>query len=163
MHALWILIAVGVITALLRAFVVDATIVLEESMVPTLRPGERVWCWKVHSGRYALERGEVVVLACPTDGKLIVKRIVAVGGDQVHYKEGELTVNGRLVEERPGSQHSENEPEGSWVVPGGHVFVMGDNRVKSEDSRDWGPVRTSALRSKAAFVVWPPGHIRRIR
>jgi signal peptidase I len=138
----------------LRVWVAEPLVVGTSSMVPTLDPGERVLTWKVGAGHEAWHRGEVVSLR--HDGQIWLKRIVAVGGDLVGLRDGRLVVNRHVVTE-PWSDPEQIDSVyfGPVRVPAGSVFVMGDNRGNSEDSRDFGPVPDSEITGRVVAVVWP--------
>jgi signal peptidase I len=112
----------------------------------------------------APHRGDVVVFQYPRDPDVdYVKRCVATGGEMVEIRDKELRVDGREVEEpyvihtdesvRPaGYDYRDNY--GPYRVPAGEVFVMGDNRDDSEDSRNWGTVRRELLIGRPLFIYW---------
>lgn len=158
---LWRLVGIGVVLALLvRLFVFGMYSVASESMSPTLRTGDRVIVlkWAKLSG---VERGDVVVFdgsgsfvssdstsfadtlaeligIKALDSHLFVKRVIGIGGDKVKCcdSQGFITVNGeRLVESYLPSGISPSDFTFDVVVPSGHMFVMGDNRGHSQDSR----------------------------
>jgi len=138
----------------LRVWVAEPLVVRTSSMSPTLEPGERVVTWKAGAGHATWHRGEVVSLR--HDGQVWIKRIVAVGGDTVGLRDGRLVVDGRVVHE-PWSdpERIDSVYFGPVRVPVGSVFVMGDNRADSEDSRSFGPVPGSAITGRVVAVVWP--------
>jgi len=137
-----------------RVWVAEPLVVHSSSMAPTLEPGERVLTWKVGAGRETWHRGDVVSLR--HDGEIWVKRIVAVGGDLVGLRDGRLVVDGQVVRE-PWSDPGQIDSVyfGPVRVPAGSVFVMGDNRGNSEDSRTFGPVPDSEITGHVVAVVWP--------
>jgi signal peptidase I len=133
-----------------RLFVAEPMRVPSASMEPTLRPGDHVLISKLAEPR----RGDLVVFA--NAGDLLLKRLVAVGGDQIGLEDGHLVVNGRTVEEPYVDHHVlEGVYFAPVTVPSGAVFVLGDNRTGSIDSRAFGPVPRSALVGRVALRLWP--------
>jgi signal peptidase I len=156
-----ILIAI-VLAFFIRYFIVELYMVEGPSMRPTLVNGERLVVNKFIYRFKAPERGEVLVFRYPRDpSRDFIKRVIAVAGDTVEIKDGRVFLNGQLL----------NEPyileriKGSYpiaTVPEGHIYVMGDNRNNSEDSRfkDVGFVPLELIKGKAVTVFWPLDHIK---
>ncbi len=117
--------------------------IAEHSMEPALHPGDYVLAWE---GRRPPRRGDVVLFRHPeAPGMELVKRVVGLSGETVTIDAGRITLNGDAAADRWG--HGPTSPDGSWLVPAGHVFVLGDNRaLSSSDSRLIGPVRVADLR-----------------
>ena len=149
-----------------RSAVADWYHIPSGSMEPTLQIGDRVF---VDNRAYNLRlpftnihlyeraqprRGDIITCKSPVDGERLIKRVVALGGDRLEARAGRLFVNGAAV---PG--HAGRIEFGPIVVPAGHVFVMGDHRDNSFDSRYWGAlpldhVYGRALRVVASFDGW---------
>jgi len=142
----------------LRGRLIDSVVVKGKSMYPTFPPGTRLLVSRTHGSGGDLKRGDVVILYDPVDGGLDVKRVVALGGDTVAFSGEDLWVNGELTG-RPGRSGGDAAPR--WrsevTVPCDAVFVMGDNRANSMDSRDYGPVALKEIRGRAILAFWPPG------
>ncbi len=134
---------------------VEIVSVRSDSMAPTLRDGDRVLI--VHGA--AAPRGEIVVLDDPVGAGFIVKRVAAVGGDLVAIEDGVLVVDGRPVAEPWADlRHVDGMYLGPLAVPAGHLYVLGDDRGSSIDSRDFGPVPAAAVIGRAVTRIWPrPG------
>ncbi len=144
-----------VLSLIIRSFVAERFIVEGHSMQPTLHDKEMVLVLKVAYKVSPVRRGDVVVFKYPFDtSKDYIKRVVALGGDTVQMRLGRVYVNGQLQEESfvrsPGFFDME-----SRQIPEGAVFVMGDNRTDSEDSRSFGPVSTELIKGKVVVRIWP--------
>jgi signal peptidase I len=141
-----------------RPFVLEAFRIPSESMVPTLEVGDRVFVNKFIYRFTEPEKGDVVVFESVNGGEEdLIKRIVGVAGDEVEVRNGTLLVNGEDREE-PYLNRSLpfNGSYGPSVVPEGHVFVMGDNRANSADSRVFGPLPIENIEGEAFVRFWPP-------
>jgi signal peptidase I len=151
-----ILIAV-VLAFFIRYYIVELYMVEGPSMRPTLLNGERLVVNKFIYRFKEPQRGDVLVFRYPKDpSRDFIKRVIAVPGDTIEMKDGRIFLNGQL----------QNEPfilertRGSFPlreIPPGHLFVMGDNRNNSEDSRfsDVGFVPYDLVKGKAVVVFWP--------
>jgi signal peptidase I len=152
-------VAVGValiaVLVLVRIFVAEPFRIPSESMEPTLKPGDQALVIKREG--HTPKRGELVAFHSPRGGEILLKRVVAVGGDTVGLEDGVLVVNGRQVRE-PFVDHKAIDSVyfGPVKVRPGTFFAMGDNRANSEDSRDFGAVRTSSIIGRSVARVWPP-------
>jgi signal peptidase I len=126
------------------------------SMEPTIMVGDRVLAERLSPRFSSPERGQIVVFRNPReDGEDLIKRVVAVAGDQVAVREGKLWVNGEAQDEP-----YLNEPvmDGSYpetTVPPDMFFAMGDNRNNSGDSRVFGPVPYENILGRAIITYWP--------
>jgi signal peptidase I len=153
--------AAFVIALLVQAFLVKPFTIHQVSMRPTLEEGDRILINRL-AYRFGDEApGDIVVFHSPIAAEEdLVKRIVAVAGDTVAVSGGKLYVNG-VAQDEPyllEQDFSGEMPE--TQVPEGHVFVMGDNRNNSGDSRMFGPIPTESIIGKALVVYWPLSHWR---
>jgi signal peptidase I len=151
------------IALLVEAFLIQAFWIPSPSMEPTLDVGDRVLVNKLSYKFHDVNRGDVVVFERPPGAstgqngeiKDLIKRVVAVGGDTVEAKEGNVYVNGEQIDEdylEPGTP-TDNLP--LTTIPEGQLFVMGDNRTNSEDSRIFGPIDEDAIVGRAFIRVLP--------
>lgn len=160
-----ITLGVAVILALLiRHFLFAIFIVDGESMYPTLEDSE--WLI-VNKAVYLLDepkRGDIIVFHA-TATRDYIKRVIAVGGDEIHIINGTVYINGEVIDEPYINERMEfyNNYE-KMVVPDNKIFVMGDNRNKSADSRmpDIGFIDLKEVVGRAEFIFWPVSNIARI-
>src|ERR687898_1523607 len=140
-----------------RPFVLEAFRIPSESMVPTLLVGDRVFVNKFIYRFTEPERGDVVVFESVNGGEEdLIKRVVGVAGDEIEVRNGTLLVNGEDREEPYLNRNSPfNDSYGPSEVPEGHVFVMGDNRANSADSRVFGPLPIENIEGEAFLRFWP--------
>jgi signal peptidase I len=170
-----------VVTLFLRAFVVQAFQIPSVSMEPSLLVGDRLFVDKVvfspslgplESALLAkrpVSRGDVVVFKYPADpSRNFVKRVVALPGETVEVRDRVVLVGGqplaepyaRFGDERLPAEHpdlglrGERQRWGPRVVPDGHVFVLGDNRDRSHDSRYWGFLALDQVEGRPLVVYW---------
>ena len=124
------------------------------SMLPTLHPGDFVVVNKVAYQLGEPHRGDVIVFRLPRDtSQRYIKRTIGLPGEQVDIRAGNVYIDGQEILE-PYLEVSTTRG-GSWQVPEGAIFVMGDNRNNSSDSRIWGVVPMDNVVGKAFFVYWP--------
>lgn len=167
-----VLIAAVTIAVLTRLLLVQAYHIPSLSMAPTLEQGDRVIVNRLSYRFGDIERGQVVVFAKPAnapDGANdLIKRVIGLPGETITINGGNVFVDGFLVEEpylaspqstRPRSAIpgcAQEQPSNErCVVPEGYIFVMGDNRAGSSDSRVFGPIPTDTVVGRAFVRVWP--------
>lgn len=131
----------------LRAWVVEPFTVSSDSMEPTIQMGAVVLLYKPSVGAGSIHNGAVVAFTNPLDGHLAIKRVIAGEGQRVAIRDAELYVDGVAVPE-PFVDHSRIDATyfGPVEVPEESVFVLGDNRGVSIDSRDFGVIPLTAVR-----------------
>ena len=156
-----LLIAFVLVFGFVRPFIVAAYWVPTKSMVPTLEVGDRVFVNKFIYRFTEPERGDIVVFEDVEGGEdYLIKRVVAVAGDRVRVSNGRLKVDGEIQEE---TYIKPQVPDGSIYgpekVPEGYVFVMGDNRGNSADSRVFGLLPIENIEGEAFVRFWPPSRI----
>ena len=149
--------AVALVVLLLRTFVLEPRTVSSASMEPTFGVGTVLLVDKLSPAVDRVRTGDVVVFRAPDDGDDSVKRVVAVGGQRVALRDAVLHVDGVAVDE---PQVDLSRIDGTWfgpvTVPEGSVFVLGDNRAGSVDSRAYGAVRLDAIEARVLGALpWP--------
>ena len=141
----------------IRTFIVELYGVDGPSMRPTLESEKRLVVNKFIYRFHPPEKGDVLVFQYPRDpSRDFIKRVIAVPGDTIEIREGRVLVNDQLLTEDYILEKTRSEyPKAT--VPEGHIFVMGDNRNNSEDSRfaDVGFVPYDLIKGKAMLVFWP--------
>ena len=142
----------------IRAWVVQPYVIPSGSMIPTIELQDRVVANKFIYRFTEPERGDIVVFDDPTGSvDTLIKRVIAVGGETVDIVAGEVFVDGVALDE-PYTHDLPTEPgpqEMPYTVPQGSVWLMGDYRTNSADSRVFGDVPLSQVRGRAVFRFWP--------
>ncbi len=152
--------AAFVLALIIQQFVVKPFYIPSESMEPTLVKGDRVLVNRFEYRFTDPKPGDVVVFHPPiAPDEDYIKRVVAVGGDTVEVKDGALYVNGVAQDEPYLKDPSINGLFPEETVPEGYLFVMGDNRNRSGDSRVFGPIELDSILGGGFLVYWPPGKI----
>ena len=171
-----------VLAVLLKTFLVQAFFIPSPSMVPTLAVDDRVLVSKIAYSFGGPQRGDVIVFDSPylsderSESLLeaaarnireafgvrtaniedLIKRVVAVGGDRLEISGNRLILNGLPLDEpylEPGAAMEDMAP---FYIPDGHVWVMGDNRNNSQDSRRFGSIPAEEVVGRAFVRIWPP-------
>jgi len=146
-----------VISLALRIFVFEIVLVDGDSMLPTLNSSQRVVVEKVSRYFHMPERGDIVIARYPNMPGYYVKRLIGYPGDTVEIKDGVVYINGTALQENylePGKTYSDMA---AVTVPEGNVFLMGDNRAQSLDSRaaSVGSIPIDYLLGDGVLVIWP--------
>ena len=153
--------AVAVVLALLiHTFVMQNFRIPSASMEPTLQIQDYIFASKLSYRFQEPKRGDIVVFKYPRDTtRYFVKRLIAVGGETVAFRNSQLYINGTLVPEDYLPAGLRTPDYGPVEVPEGNYFMMGDNRNNSSDSREWGFVPRNLIVGKEIFIYWPPQRI----
>lgn len=153
-----VLVAFAIKTWLIQAFKIPS-----KSMVPTLEIGDRVLVRKVGFDIGDLERGDVVVFRNqrpqPGEPEFLIKRVMGLPGDQLESRDGRLYINGEPQVEPYVMTGAPTDNLPLTTVRPGEIFVLGDNRENSADSRERGPVPEANLVGEAFALVWPFGRM----
>ncbi len=169
----WVIVIVGaiVLALVVKLFLLQAFYIPSLSMYPTLHEGDRVLVNKLSYRLHDVNRGDVIVFERPaseTSSNIpdLIKRVVGLPGESITFVDGSVYVDGSRLNESylPDGTvtSSANAPnkctvEAPCVVPKGQVWVMGDNRGDSKDSRYFGPIEQSSIVGRAFVTVWPLG------
>ena len=157
-----------IIFLVIQTFVAQPYKVQQQSMEHTLEPDQYVLVDKLTPRFDSYKRGDIVVFTPPPDwiqedGTPFIKRIIGLGGDTVDIRDGDVFINGTKIVEGylyaqpegdaqpttvPGDEHR-------WVIPDGDLFLMGDHRANSADSRTFGPVPVASVIGRAWLRYWP--------
>lgn len=125
------------------------------SMRPTLEDGEFVLVSKLSYFWGDVTRGDIVVFHFPLNPEEeLIKRVIGLPGDRVMVENGQVYVNDQAISEPYIAQSPLYS--GEWLVEENHLFVLGDNRNNSNDSKDWGLMPMENLVGKAVLIYWPP-------
>jgi signal peptidase I len=144
-----------VIAVLINLFLAQATRVYGSSMEPNLHTDQRLVVEKVSYRLHHPRRGDVVVLRMPERGpELLIKRIIALPGETIDIRNGTVFIDQQALDE-PYLVRRPDSTFGPTTVPEGHVFVLGDNRGASNDSRSFGPVPIDRIVGRAWISYWP--------
>lgn len=141
-----------------------------ESMYPTYKDREYIFTNIIGLRLSELKRGDVIVFKSPVDrNKDFIKRVIGLPGDSISLENGRVFVNNQAVDESTYLSSDIKTFGGSFLqegesvrVPDESLFVMGDNRMYSSDSREWGFLKKSAVIGKSFFVYWPINQARAV-
>ena len=161
-HAMWhvarelimTIVPAVLLTLLVNTYVAQATVVDGPSMQPNLYTDYRVMTEKVSYHLHPPRRGDVVVVDRPGEPEPLVKRVMALAGETVEVRGGHVFINQVPIQE-PWVTYWGGKDYQPPVVPDGHVFVLGDNRTVSLDSRYIGPVALDLVTRHVVFIFWP--------
>jgi len=169
----WIVVIIGAVAVALviQLTSIQAFYIPSKSMDPTLEVGDRLlvnkWSYRLHD----VNRGDIVVFERPegetSDIKDLVKRVIGLPGETVTISDNHVLINGQVLDEPYLPEGTQTAAVGTYPcppsnpcqIPEGHVWVMGDNRPDSKDSRYFNSIPESKIVGRAFFRVWPLGRI----
>ena len=158
-----------IIFLVIQTFVAQPYKVQQMSMEHTLEPDQYVLVDKLTPRFDTYKRGDIVVFSPPPDWAReddtpFIKRVIGLGGETVEIRDGGVYVNGTKLDESyifaaakgdPPQPTTASGDQSSWVIPTGELFLMGDHRLNSADSRMFGPVETGQIIGRAWLRYWP--------
>jgi len=166
-----------VIAVILRVFILSVFYIPSTSMEETLQIGDHIIVWKfLYNNKipifniklpfgFKIKRGDIIVFISPTDSNEdYVKRCIGLPGDKIEFIGNRVYINNKLLKE----PYVKNKDlifysKKVYIVPKNHIFVMGDNRINSSDSREWGYLPMQNVIGKALFVFFPFNRIRIVK
>ncbi len=156
-----LVVSFALVFGFVRPFVVEAFWIPSGSMIPTLQINDRVLVNKFIYRFMEPSRGDIVVFESVDDPDTdLIKRVVGLPGDRVAVRSGRLVVNGEPQKEPfTNKKFPDTSFFAATPVPKDHVFVMGDNRANSQDSRVFGPLPKENIEGEAFLRFWPVDRI----
>ena len=175
----WAIVIVGAIglALLIKTFLFQAYYIPSPSMTPTLYEGDRILVNKLSYKLHSVNRGDLIVFDTPEAGGNddLIKRVIGLPGEFVVVEDGRIEIDGGLLLEpylplntdinsfsTPANCVNRPNENSGCRIPDEHVFVMGDNRSNSRDSRFFGPVPVEDVEGRAFIRVWPASKIKRL-
>ena len=144
------------LAALAMAFFMRTPEVSGLSMAPRIASGEFVLINTISYRLHVPQRGDIIAFRHESPApEVFIKRIIGLAGDKVAIDRGKVIVNGSALPE-PYVRFADNRSFPEVTVPAGSLYVLGDNRVDSNDSRYWGFVAQDQVLGKAVAGIWPP-------
>jgi signal peptidase I len=158
-----------IIFLVIQTFVAQPYKVQQQSMEHTLEPDQYVLVDKLTPRFDTYKRGDIVVFTPPPDWSReddtpFIKRVIGLGGETVEIRDGDVFINGTKLDEEylfaaqsgdPTQPTTVPNDEHRWVIPAGELFLMGDHRANSADSRMFGPVESGQVIGRAWLRYWP--------
>jgi signal peptidase I len=159
-----LIVAALVIAVVIRTFVFQAFYIPSESMIPTLKVGDRVLVNKLSYKLHDPRRGDIVVFKAPpaaatADIKDLVKRLVGLPGETIEGRDGHILINGKVLSEPYLPKDVKSRTFGPEKVPPDSYFMLGDNRQYSKDSTFFGPIKRNQFIGRVFMRIWPPSHL----
>ncbi len=158
----WVVILVGalIVAIVVKTFLLQAFYIPSASMEPTLKVGDRVLVNKLSYDFHDVRRGDIVVFGSPPGEdnpqiKDLIKRVIGLPNDSVEGRDGRVYINGNPLREPYLPAGTSTSTFGPEKVPPGHLWVMGDNRSNSKDSRFFHTISENLVVGRAFIRVWP--------
>jgi signal peptidase I len=158
----WIAIVAGalIVALVVKTFLIQAFFIPSLSMYDTLDKGDRVLVNKLSYRLHEIHRGDIIVFerpeGVPDNGiKDLIKRVIGLPGETIESRDGGVYIDGERLDEDYLADGVTTVNLDRQTIPDDHVFVMGDNRGNSEDSRVFGPISDDLVVGRAFVLVWP--------
>jgi signal peptidase I len=162
----WVAVIAGalIVALVIRAFFLAAFYIPSESMEPTLRKGDRVLVNKLSYKLHDIHRGDIVVFKRPpnepdTGIQDLIKRVIGLPGETIQVKDCHVYINGQQLVESYVKSWTRTCTFPARAIGQNEIFVMGDNRDDSQDSRFFGPISENLVVGRAFVIVWPLTHL----
>lgn len=162
--ALAIVIIQPIVEGFVKSNIAQAFKAPSGAMLDSLQIGDHIICNKLLYKNVEVTRGDIIVFPFPKDRSIsYIKRVVGLAGETIEIRNKQVFINGKLLEEPYtittsdkifSSETSPRDNFGPVDIPIDHVFVMGDNRDNSYDSRFWGYIQGSDIQGKAIYTYW---------
>jgi signal peptidase I len=147
----------------LHTRVVQVVYVPTGSMEPTIRPHDRLLAYIGAYDKTPPRRGDIVAFWSQGEDTFLVKRVIAIAGDEIFVGGGVVVRNGERLQEPYVAAPMVRELPVGGLLEEGELWVMGDNRNHSEDSRDYGPIHLQQVKGRIFFRIFPPDRAGRVR
>lgn len=154
-ETIYLVLIAAVIAWVIRSFIVQPFVVEQQSMLPTLLPRERVLVSRFTYYFSPIKQGDIITLNSPNSSKVLIKRVIATENEAIEVRDGRVYIDRKLIKEPYLIETRDFSNYGPMKIPKNHIFVMGDNRPNSGDSRLFGPVANGNVIGKAFLVYWP--------
>jgi signal peptidase I len=164
-----ILLIAVLVAFVLRTFVIQTFFIPSASMTPTLQVGDRIVVNKLSYHLHSVHRGDIIVFKRPPNENCagppvpdLVKRVIGLPGEVISDRHGTVYINGKALDQSWLPKHTPTTytaPFAPVKIAANHYFVMGDDRVDSCDSRDWGTVPASYIVGRVELRIWPISRI----
>jgi signal peptidase I len=164
------IVVIAVLVAfILRTYVIQTFFIPSASMTPTLQVGDRIVVNKLSYHLHAVHRGDIIVFRRPPNEDCagppvpdLVKRVIGLPGETISDRNGTVYIDGKALDQTWLPKHTNTTYTATFApvkIAANHYFVMGDDRVDSCDSRDWGTVPRSYIVGRVVLRIWPISRI----
>lgn len=159
-----IILAALAVALVVRLYFIQSAEIISSSMVPTLLVGDRFLYTRIRD-EYRPQRGDIVSIVFDEEimaNEELVKRVIALPGEEIGIFNQRVYINGKPLDE-PYIKEPMQGDAVSYRIPRDTIFVMGDNRNNSEDSRMWGPIPLKSVHGRASLIYWPLSRAGRLK